>query len=1127
MLRETSGATGAYRTGAERRAGGCNAGERQRLDLARGFVSSSTIGFSKGVRARMSAGTKSAELSLERDPALAGRYAVGELFASGGFAKLFKARQTATGQDVAIKVLQLERGGSAPDLADQTERFRREMRLCAELHHPNIVPLVDSGETADGQPYAVFVFVPGWNLSDLLATEGALDPREALHLMTQVIDAIGCAHARGIAHRDLKPGNIMISATGARRNAQVLDFGLGTISMDSSFRDLRRLTVRGEILGTPAYSAPEQLRGEPTTVRADLYAWGLTFLECLTGEHPLGSSSPQEFFHRQLSPEPIPIPAALESHELGRVLRVATQKDAEKRSLSAEEILAALQRCAQEDLPAPGVIAEARPVAAVPRPASVLSPIWQVPLGRNPNFTGREELLRELAESMSNSHLLAVVALHGLGGVGKTQLALEYAYRYADRYRLVAWIRAEEPETLAEDYCAIGAPLGLPETPDRRQRIEAVRSWLESNDDWLVVLDNTPNPDALRAYLPRAHTGHILVTSRHQSWRALGASVPVEILDPREATDFLLKRSGGGDAGAAAELSEELGRLPLALEEAAAYMEATGRSILTYLPLVRSHQRQVLLGGPPSTDHAGGLRTAWEISFRQVEREAPEASELLNLLAYLAPDDIPLELLRLGGEHLPETLRKRVSDEVLLDGCVAALRRFSLVNAEPDCISIHRLVQLATRERLTEEERELWAASALRVVEAAYPHSTFAGAYQPDSGRFLPHALVALSHAAPYSSCPEQAAHLLERTGMYRAVRGMTDPACESLEQALSLFESASEPDECHIASVLWELGMVRYELGEAEAAREPLERSVRIFESRRGETHPWVAQSLIALAWVLRTLGESEAALAAAKRSLAIVGASMGENHAAASMGLSVMARALWSLNRVPEARQCVEEAFAVVAGQGDLHPIMVGTWNNLAQIEFDLGEFDAALECVDRGRAIGEDAYGPDHPFTCIGMRVRGSILQRLGDLDDARQCLERALVGGQRSCHYLHEDIAIARSELGDVLRKLGDLEGARASLEHALAGAARVCGDRTRSDGHTQFALASLLREQGDLAAARRHCEAGLAIIATRFGSGHPLRRDGLDVLAGILRELGETEQAEQCVADAQRIAEESG
>jgi tetratricopeptide (TPR) repeat protein/tRNA A-37 threonylcarbamoyl transferase component Bud32 len=1080
--------------------------------------------------------TRAGELPIEGDPVVGRRYEVGEPIASGGFAKVFKAVQKATGQEVAIKVLRPEFGSSAPALEDQFERFRREMRLCAELHHPNVVPLIDSGETADGQLYAVFTYVPGWNLGDVLATEGALDPPEALHFMTQVIDAIGCAHARGIAHRDLKPGNVMINPAGARRNALVVDFGLGAISTGAHFEDLRRLTMRGEYLGTPAYSAPEQLRGEPPTPRSDLYAWGLIFLECLTGEHALGSAPAQEILHRQLGPDPVPIPAALEGHELGRVLRIATERNVEKRDLSAEEALAALQRCARSDLPSRrematrGETEPARadgPAAWPPRPAAGMSPIWLVPLGRNPNFTGREDSLRQIAESVSESHLLAVVALHGLGGVGKTQLAVEYAYRYSDRYRLVAWIRAEEPETLAADYCAIGTPLEFPDTRDERARIEAVRSWLERNENWLLVFDNAPNPDALRAYLPRFHTGHILVTSRHRSWRALAASLPVEVLDRHEATEFLLKRTDSGDETAAAALSEELGRLPLALEEAAAYIEATGRSLGTYLPLLRDHQPDVLFGEPLTPDHPGSLRTAWELSFRQIEDEAPEASDLLRLCAYLAPDDVPLALIRRGGEHLPEALRKRVHAEVSLDGCIASLRRYSLVRTEPDCLSVHRLVQLATRERLTEAERERWAVLALRVVEAAYPHSTLGGAYLPESGRFLPHALAALSHTAPHAHCAEPAARLLQRTGIYRSVRGMIDLACDDLERALGLFESASAPDEEEIAGVLWELGMVRYALGEPAAARELLERSARIFEHRKGPTHPWLAQSLLALSWVLRTLGESEEALSVAERFLEIAERSLGEDHAVTSMGLSVMGRALWYLNRVPEARRCAQRALAVLTGQQDLHPIVVGTWNNLAQIHLDLGEFKTALDCVDRSLAVGEHAWGRDHPFMCVASSVRGAILQRLGDLEGARRCLEQALEGGQRVCRYLHEDIAIARSELGDVLRRLGDLDGARANLEHSLEDTALVCGDKARLEGHAQVALATLLRELGDLAGARRHCEAGLGIVEARFGIDHPLRIEGLGTLGSTLQDLGEAAEAERCFADALRIATAAG
>jgi serine/threonine protein kinase/tetratricopeptide (TPR) repeat protein len=1073
------------------------------------------------------------EVSIAGDPTIARRYVLGELIGSGSSAAVFKATQTTTGQQVAIKVLRPERGGDDPALDEQIERFRRETRLCAELQHPNIVPLIDSGETVDGELYAIFAFVPGWNLADVLAAEGALEPAEAIHLMTQVIDGVSSAHVKGIVHRDLKPGNIMISSTGARRNAQVLDFGLGTVATNPLLWNLRRLTQRGEYLGTPCYSAPEQLRGEPPTLRSDLYSWGLIFLECLTGAPVMGLTS-YEIVHGHLSPDPVPIPPALRDRELGWILRRVTEKDVRKRSASAAEILSALQQSAHEDLPSREAI------ASIPRPASQaaekatlrstseLSPIFLVPLARNPNFAAREDLLQQIAESLEESQLLSVVALHGLGGVGKTQLALEYAYRCADQYRMVAWIRAEARETLAADYCAIGTSLGFAETPDMLQRIESVRSWLERNDRWLLVFDNASNPEALRSFLPRTHNGHILVTSRQTSWRGLAASLAVDVLDPDEATEFLLRRTGEADAEAAAQLSEELGGLPLALEEAAAYMEATGRSIETYLPLLRDERKRVLLEGVPTAEASGGLRTTWDLSFREVEREAPQASDLLKLCAYLAPDDIPLELFRLGSKYLPAELAKGVCDEVLFDGYVAALRRYSLVGIHPDCLSIHRLVQLAMRERLTEEERARWAASALRVVERAYPQSTMAGAYQPESGRLLSHALATLSYADPYVGCLEPAGRLLQRSAIYRSVRGELDHACHQLERALELFESASAPNEGQIAVVLWELGMARYALGEADTARERLERSVAIFERVRGAKHPWVAQALMALSWVLRTLGDFEGSYSSAERSLEIMQRALGTDHPVTAMSLSIMASDLWNQNRLAEARQLTERALAVLTNESEnLHPFMCGTWNNLAQILLDLGDLERALECADRGLEIGERAWGPAHPFPCISMSVRGSILQHSGDLDGARSSLERALAGAQRAMSHLHADIARSRSELGNVLRRCGDFEGARTILEHALEGGSRVCGDRSCFESHARVAFASLLRELGDLPAARKQCESGLRILADRFGADHPRRIAGLNTLGWILHDMGEPQQARCCFDQAIEISESAG
>lgn len=279
------------------------------------------------------------QLALIRD-AFKGRYEASQQLGQGGFGQVFQARQLATGQLVAIKILQLQQNRQ---LETQLARFRREMQLCAGLHHPNIVRLIDSGQLGDDVLCTVFEYVPGQSLAEVLR-EGGLDPREATHLMTQVLDALGCAHAAGVAHRDLKPHNIMVTDTGVRRNAMVLDFGIGAVVEAAQLDELSRLTKTNELLGTPAYAAPEQLRGLTPTTRSDLYSWGLVFLECLTGERAINADNVAELLARQTGPEPIQIPAWLRSHHLGRILSRVLVKDVERRNIDAPELMRELER---------------------------------------------------------------------------------------------------------------------------------------------------------------------------------------------------------------------------------------------------------------------------------------------------------------------------------------------------------------------------------------------------------------------------------------------------------------------------------------------------------------------------------------------------------------------------------------------------------------------------------------------------------------------------------------------------------------------------------------------------------------------------------------------------------------
>jgi TOMM system kinase/cyclase fusion protein len=272
-----------------------------------------------------------------------GSYEILSALGEGGFGVVYRARQLTTGQSVALKVMRPLELGDAVRTAKRTVRFQREMKLCAQLHHPNIVQLIDSGQTAGGLLYAVFAFLPGETLADLLAREGALGLAEARHLMVQVLDALTCAHELGVVHRDLKPRNIMVLSTGARRNAILCDLGLGALVDAAPDPARTRLTETGEALGTPGYAAPEQLRGVDASPRADLFSWGLVFLECLSGQPVYTGSSTPEILYAQLSPEPVPIPPGLEGAPLGDLLRRATRKDEAARRVTARQLMAELE----------------------------------------------------------------------------------------------------------------------------------------------------------------------------------------------------------------------------------------------------------------------------------------------------------------------------------------------------------------------------------------------------------------------------------------------------------------------------------------------------------------------------------------------------------------------------------------------------------------------------------------------------------------------------------------------------------------------------------------------------------------------------------------------------------------
>lgn len=214
--------------------------------------------------------------------------------------------------------------------------------------------------------------------------------------------------------------------------------------------------------------------------------------------------------------------------------------------------------------------------------------ICNVPHKYNPNFIGRDELMKDLREKLAGGDTVALTAIHGLSGRGKTEIAVEYVHRHAGDYDLIWWMAAEEEATLASEYAALAEKLDLVQSAqtDQKVKIAAVHRWLEENGGWLLVFDNAVKAADIEAYLPDAPHGHIIVTSRNHDWRGLAEEIPIDLWSETESVRFIIDRTGRTDREAAKALAERLGFLPLALVQAAAYIATTGCSIGEYVTMI-------------------------------------------------------------------------------------------------------------------------------------------------------------------------------------------------------------------------------------------------------------------------------------------------------------------------------------------------------------------------------------------------------------------------------------------------------------------------------------------------------------------------------------------------------------
>lgn len=418
------------------------------------------------------------------------------------------------------------------------------------------------------------------------------------------------------------------------------------------------------------------------------------------------------------------------------------------------------------------------------------APYWYVPYQRNLFFTGREDILAALHAHLSTHPATAparLSTLHGLGGIGKTQLAVEYAYRHALEYQAIFWIEAENTETIISSFQQIAQQLNLAERQETNSQhlVEAVQRWLTFHNHWLLIWDNGEDLELLQRFLPPTRQGSVLITTRRQALGMGTQTLEVPPMSLHEGRLLLLLRAGmlparvaeedlqrfAVDApeehAAAEELTRMMGGLPLALDQIGAYVNETRCSLSGYLQRYKKQKIQLLERRGVSRWHPHSVATTFKGALQEIKRTYPAAVDLLHICAFLSPEAIPEEIFAEGTMYRDSRLASIAQDVLLLDEVLAALGTCSLLQRQPEekMLTIHRLVQAVLRETLEETERRRWAEQAMLLVNSAFPHAE--GGPWSQCERLLPQALTILRVIEQYQITREEAGRLHFKTAFY------------------------------------------------------------------------------------------------------------------------------------------------------------------------------------------------------------------------------------------------------------------------------------------------------------------------------------------------------------------------
>lgn len=748
---------------------------------------------------------------------------------------------------------------------------------------------------------------------------------------------------------------------------------------------------------------------------------------------------------------------------------------------------------------------------------TALAPYWSVPLPRNMFFTGREEVLQVLHTQLKGRQAVALTqssALHGLGGVGKTQIALEYAYCHALEYSAVFWIGAETDEHVVASLLRVAGVLGIAQRDEMKQQhvVAAVQHWLATHGQWLLIWDNIEDLDLLHRFLPTSRRGANLLTTRRQVLGTLARGLDLSPMGQEEGILFLMRRAKAIDPeatpedlrqlaermparyAAAGQLVAALGGLPLALDQAGAYIEETRCGLPAYLDLF-SARRVALLQqrGERTRAHPESVSTTFTLAITATARLHPAVWDLLLVCALLQPDAIPEELFRQETGRLGGTLAAVAREALDWDRVVATSCSYSLLHrqAEEQTLSMHRLVQAVLLDAMTDDEQKQWSRRVMAAVEAAFPDvlpSTEYATWQRGE-RLLPHALLCLQRPGGPES--RVLASLAYKAAQYLRARGRYTEAEPLYQRALRVYERLLGPEHPEVARVLNYLAILYWSQGRYAEAEPLSQLALRIREQGLGSDHLDVAASLNNLALLYWSQGRYAEAEPLYQRTLRMRERVQGPDHLDVATSLNNLASLYLDQGRYAEAEPLYQRALPVLEqALGPAHPLVAQVLNNLALVYREQGRDAEAEPLLQRALRILEQALGPEHPDTAHALNNLANLCREQGRDAEAEPLFRRALRIGEQGQGAERPEVAISLVGLASLCRDQDRDAEAEPLFQRALAFCEQHLGEQHPDTAQVLHDLAIFRHRQGNLALALALAERARAIRLHVLGEAHP-------------------------------------